>query len=259
MKLSAIVITKDEEENIGRCLDSLAFADETIVVDSESQDRTTEIAKAKGATVFTRTWPGYGPQKNFGASQAKGQWLLFIDADEEVTPELAQEITSTISNPTVDFYWLKIVTVFLGKPLHHMYGHNPRLFKKTEGQWTDSNVHEQVETLTGTTIRLHDDKSRVLNTPLLHHSHKTISSYLQRMHTYTTLDAKQMHKTNKHRSGKEVTPSLFLPFYLAIKQFLKLLLYKKGIFDGYAGLMWAALSGYYEYVMARKYIALTKS
>lgn len=258
MKLSAIVITKNEEHNIGRCLDSLAFTDEQIVVDAQSQDKTVEIAQQKGAQTFVRPWPGYGQQKNFAAGQARGEWLLFIDADEEVPPQLAQNIREAIENPSVEFYWLRIVTVFLGKPLYHLYGHNPRLFRQTAGRWTTANVHEQVETVSGVKIRLHDEHSEVIPKALLHHSHPTIASYLKKMEKYTTLDAKQMAKTNTHRSGKPVKPTLLLAPYLFTKQLVKLLFYRKGILDGIAGIIWSGLSAYYEWVMARKYIALIK-
>ena len=265
MKLSAIVITKNEEANIARCLRSLDFADEILVVDAESTDKTAAVARQHGATVFIRPWGGYGPQKNFGASRAQGEWLLFIDADEEVSPALAAEIRTTINNPTVDFYWLRIVTVFLQRPLHHLFGHNPRLFRKSAGQWTGDAVHEQVErpaegidSANYTLVHLDDRFSKILVTPLLHHSHQTVASYLKKMHRYTTLDAERMIKTGRHRSGRPVRASLWLPWYLAFRQGLKLAFYRRGILDGWAGIMWCVLSGYYEYEMARKFNAKAK-
>jgi glycosyltransferase involved in cell wall biosynthesis len=263
MKLSAIVITKNEEENIVRCLTSLAFADETIVVDAESADATADLARHTGAQVFTRPWPGYGPQKNFGASHAKGEWLLFVDADEVVPESLAEEIKETIGLPRVDFYWLRIVTVFLNRPLQHLYGHNPRLFKKASGQWTANPVHEQVERYADRNeaadfqlIQLDDRFSRVLNEPLLHYSHQTIGSYLKKMHHYTALDAAHLAKTGHHRSGRPVKPSFFLPWQLAARQFVKLAVYRRGLLDGWAGFIWCTLSAYYEYEMAKKYLEL---
>lgn len=262
MKLSAIVITKNEEKNISRCLASLSFADEQIVVDAQSTDRTVAIARAAGARIFTRPWPGYGPQKNYGASQAKGEWLLFVDADEEIPPTLAQEIQTTITRPSVDFYWFKIVTVFLGRPLYHLYGHNPRLFKKSAGQWTITSVHEQVQRYADHAnanvteyqiVQLDDRFSKVLRESLLHYSHQTIASYLAKMHRYTTLDAEQMAKTKRHRSGRSVKASWWLPWHLAIRQFIKLSIYRRGLLDGYAGLMWCIFSSYYEYEMGCKF------
>jgi glycosyltransferase involved in cell wall biosynthesis len=259
MSISAIVITKNEERSIAACLKALAFADEIIVVDAQSTDKTAEIAQAAGAKVFIRPWPGYGAQKNFGLMQAAGDWCLFIDADEIVTPQLAQEILAVTQHATKNFYWLKIVTIFLNKPLYHLYGHNSRLFKKSAGQWTSTQVHEQVEEVaTRTTIKLGDDKSAVLQAPLMHNSHQTMASYLHRMAKYTDLDAKDMAATGKHRSGRPVTPSQFLPIHLALRQFLKMYIYKQGWLDGYAGFIWCRLSAKYEYVMAQKYLALKK-
>jgi hypothetical protein len=256
--LTVITITKNEAPTIQRCLKSTSFAREQIVVDSASEDHTQKLAEQLGAKVLINPWSGYGPQKNYGANHALNDWVLFIDADEEVTPALAKEITQILSNPTRNFYWLKIITVFLGKPLHHLYGHNLRLFRKNQGHWTNTGVHEQVATLDGLVVQLNSEYSQILAEPLLHHSHPTISSYLQKMHHYTTLDAKEMATTNQHRSGRPVKPTWWLPTWLAVRQFLKLAFYRRGILDSWQGITWCALSGYYEYKMAQKYLNLVK-
>src|SRR5581483_7551678 len=235
MSLSAIVITKNAVETIGRCLTSLQFADEIVVVDSGSTDGTSTVAQELGGRVIHNPWQGYGHQKNVGISAATSEWVLFVDADEEVPPELAAEIRR-LTQPdvaAVDFYWLRIVTVFLGHPLFHLYGHNPRLFKKSAGRWTEDYVHEQVQrNEDNTRIRLGDRYSQVITAPLMHYSHRTISSYKHRMEHYTTLDAQQMKVTGHHRSGKPVSPNAFLPWRLAAKQFIKMYVYKKGVLDG---------------------------
>ena len=257
MNLSVIITAKNEESAIKRCLTSVNFAGETIVViDSKSTDNTLQIAAEHGARVYKNPWPGFGAQKNFGLSKAQGDWLLFIDADEEVAPELKKEIINTINNPAKDFYWLRIVTVFLKRPLTHLYGHNPRLLKKDAGVWTNARVHEQVELNNKQILKLGDEHSEVIKTPLLHHSHSTIKSYLNKMHTYTTLDAKQMNKTGRHRSGQQVKPSFILPYYLSFKQFIKLYFYRQGFLDGHKGFVWCILSAYYEFEMAKKYLSL---
>lgn len=258
MKLSAIVITKNEAKSIGKCLEALSFADERIVIDAESDDATVTIAKASGATVYTNPWPGYGAQKNYGMQKGSGDWVLFIDADEQVTSELAQEIQQAIHSPAYDFYWLKIVTVFLGKPLTHLYGHNPRLFKKGSGRWQAALVHEQVEHIDEEiTIKLGDQHSGKLISHLLHNSHESISSYLESMHQYTPLDAREMVSRGKHRSGRPVFPHLFLPLSLTLRQGIKLLVYRRGFLDGIPGLIWCILSAYYEWEMAHKYLAIS--
>jgi len=257
MKLSAIVITHNEESTIKRCLASVAFADEIIVVDSGSTDKTLSIARSAGARVFEHPWGGFGAQKNYGAQQATAEWVLFIDADEEVTSELKQSIITAVANPAApDFYWLKITTVFLGKELRHLYGHNPRLFRRARGQWTEDFVHEQVETVDGSRIRLGDSLSKLLSSPLMHYSHDTVKSYLSSMERYTDLDAAQMKKTGAHRSGRAIKPSWTLPWKLAGRQLVKLLFYRRGFLDGPSGLAWSFLSGYYEFRMAQKYRAL---
>lgn len=258
MKLSAIIITKNEEATIARALKSVAFADERIVVDSESTDQTIEIAQAAGAQVFVRPWPGYGPQKNFGAQQAQGDWLLFIDADEEVTPELQIAISAVISQPQADFYWLRIVTVFLGHPLLHLYGHNPRLFKKSAGQWTEGRVHEQVQAHDGHMVKLGDKRSHIITQPLWHYSHTTVSSYLTKMRQYVQLDAQEMQRTGKHRHGFSARPTWWLAPYLALRQFVKLYFYRGGWRDGWAGFVWTTLSSYYEWEMALAWRRLIK-
>ena len=262
MKLSAILITKNEARTIARALRSLAVADETIVVDSNSTDKTRAIAMQLGARVIRQDWLGYGPQKNVGLAAAQGDWVLFIDADEELTPSLAQEIKQVINSQSpnqpassVDFYWLRIVTVFLGKRMTHLYGHNPRLFRKSAGHWTAAAIHEQVVATSGSLLKLGGRNSTILTAPLTHFSHKSIASYLKKMHHYTSLDAEEISNTSHHRSGKPVTKSWLLPYQLSIKQFLKLYFYRRGCLDGYAGFIWSVLSAYYEWEMARKYLA----
>lgn len=253
MKLSAIIITKNEEEAISRCIKSVSFADEVVVVDAESTDKTVALARALGARVFIKKWEGYGAQKNFGAKEAHGDWLLFIDADEEVTPNLAQEIERALVAPKADFYWLRIITVFLTTPLRHMYGHNLRLFRATQGKWGEGEVHEQVETATGTKITLGDTHSALLTQELWHFSHRSITSYLETMHAYTTLEAKESARTGRHRSGRLLSRRWWTPWYMAVRQFLKLFFYKKGWLDGRAGIIWCVLSAYYEWEMANKF------
>lgn len=241
------------------------------MIDSDSTDNTVSLARKAGAKVYHNPWPGYGPQKNYGLELARGNWALFIDADEEVTPKLAQEIKSTINQwndntKEPKYFWFKIVTIFLGKPLNHLYGHNLRLFKKGTAKWTDAKVHEQVvrvnnetmEQFNNSTINLNDTDTTILSNPLLHHSHVTISSYLKKMHHYTSLDAEEMAQTDRHRSGRTMSASWTLPWHLSARQFIKLYLYRKGILDGYAGLMWSLLSSYYEFEMAQKYLKNNK-
>lgn len=259
MDISAIIIAKNAEKTIGRCLKSLSFCREKIVVlDSHTTDNTASISRVFGARVIPQTWKGFGTQKNFGAEQAHGSWLLFIDDDEEVSVQLQKDILETIAKTKHGVVWIPILTIFLGKPLRHLTGNNPRLFRRNAARWTDSAVHEQVERSDGTRIVLGDLYSERLSSHLVHHSHSTIRSYLSSMHIYTKLDAKEMTKTGKHRLGKNASPSWYLPYYLAGKQLIKLLFYKKGALDGIRGIAWCILSSYYEYEMAIKYIRTSR-
>jgi len=271
MSLAAVIIAKNADHTIARCLKSVSFADEIILVDSGSDDQTIKIAQHYGAKIIHNEWPGYGPQKNFGASHAQSDWLLFLDADEEVSPQL-QNTIKAITDPyhknhtavlkeigSYSFYWIRIITIFLGHPMPHLFGHNARLYKKGTGSWTDTEVHEQVQDVNQQIISLGDTNSGTITDTITHYSHTSIASYLKIMHQYTTLDANQMQKSGRHRSGRKVYRSILLPIKLAGRQFIKLLIYRRGILDGYAGFIWCLLSAYYEYEMGVKYNSKLKT
>src|ERR1700730_374560 len=146
-RLSAIVITKNEAGNIADCLDGLAFCDERIVVDSGSDDGTVDIAGRKGARVVTREWQGFGPQKNFALSLATGDWVLSIDADERVTPELAAAIKAAVAGSRAGGLELPRVSSFCGRQMRHS-GWYPdyvlRLFRRGKARFDGAVVHERV-------------------------------------------------------------------------------------------------------------------
>src|ERR1700730_3751237 len=146
-RLSAIIIAKNEARNIGACLDSLAFCDERIVVDGDSDDGTPEIARARGARVARAAWHGFGAQKNFALSLASGDWVLSIDADERVTPALARAIEDAIGRHGVDGYQMPRRSSFLGREMRHS-GWSPdyvlRLFRRGRARFSDDLVHERV-------------------------------------------------------------------------------------------------------------------
>src|SRR5690606_17033330 len=148
MKLSVIIITKNESKHILACLESVAFADEFIVVDSGSTDNTVELARDFGARVeVTSDWPGFGPQKNRALDLATGDWVLSIDADERVTPALAREIQTVLAAPEVDAYEIARLSEFCGRFIRHSGwwpDHVLRLFKRGTARFTDVAVHERV-------------------------------------------------------------------------------------------------------------------
>ncbi|SUV88617.1 transferase [Bordetella pertussis] len=158
MTLSVIIITKNEAANILACLESVAFADEFIVVDSGSTDNTVELARDFGARVeVTPDWPGFGPQKNRALDLATGDWVLSIDADERVTPELASEIQAAMAGATADCYEIARLSDFCGRFIRHS-GWWPdyvlRLFRRGSARFTDAAVHERVVPAQGQPARL---------------------------------------------------------------------------------------------------------
>jgi glycosyltransferase involved in cell wall biosynthesis len=146
-RLSAIIITRNEAANIAACLDSVAFCDETVVVDSGSDDDTVALATGKGARVVAHEWAGFGPQKNFALSLATGNWVLSIDADERVSEALANEIKAAVANGAADGYELPRLSSFLGREMRHSGwypDHVLRLFRRGKARFSDDLVHERV-------------------------------------------------------------------------------------------------------------------
>lgn len=265
--LSVVMITKNEEAHIGRALASVrGFADEIIVVDSASTDATVEIAKRFADIVVDRPWEGYGRNKNMARDLATKEWILHIDADEEVSPELSQEIRAAIDNDGPDFYWLSIITEFLGQPLTHLQGKNLRVFRRFAGRWDGKVVHEQIERTSGTTVRLNDPDTGTLRIPLVHHSHyQTLAGYHERQERYAAADALEMRKTGVDRVGKPVRVNMRNPFSVArflmeraTKQFTRKFFRQRGFLDGWQGWVWCYVSAEYEYKMCKKYLRLTR-
>ena len=242
--LSAVIVTQNEERNIQRCLDSLGFVDEIIVVDALSEDRTPAIARAAGARVFARKWQGFAAQKQFAIDQASGDWVLLIDSDEEVTPELAQEIrTVTAHDGAADGYWIPRQNFFLGKRINHgpwARDRQMRLFKRAHGEVARRPVHEGVQ--------LNGGIEQTLVSPLNHYTHQTLSETVQRMNRYTTLEAPE--RAPRRRVGlidALVAPAgVFLSYYIA----------KGGWRDGVHGYLLAATTAMYRSLLYIKTYAL---
>jgi glycosyltransferase involved in cell wall biosynthesis len=194
--LSAVVIAQNSAATIKRCLESLVFADEIVVVDALSHDGTPDIARGLGAKVFTNPWPGFAAQKQFAIDQAAGHWVFLCDTDEEVSADLAAEIRETIGRPSAttgperavggaveDGYEVRRKNQFLGEWITvGPWAHDTtlRLFRKSRGRMTQSSVHEGVQV---------DGTTGVLEHPLYHCTHPTISGSIERLNRYTTLEA----------------------------------------------------------------------
>jgi len=230
MKLSVVIITKNEEHNIRRCLESVKWADEIILVDSQSTDKTVDIAGEYGAKIFSPEWKGYGFAKREGVNNASGEWVLSIDADEEVTPELAEEIKMILTADEIyDGYLINRHTNFMGKWINHC-GWYPdyllRLFRKGSGNFNDAVIHEKVEI---------KGKTRELKSKLLHYSYPTMEAYLERFNQYTTIGAEAALASGKKAGNFDI---VFRPFISFIDHFLT----HQGFQDGIEGFIISVMS-----------------
>ena len=238
--LSAIIITKNEAANIADCLDSVAFCDERIVVDAGSTDETVQIAQSKGAQVVSHPFEGFGAQKGFALSLAASDWVLSIDADERVLPELAQEILHAVGTGAADCYEIPRRSTFCGRPMNWS-GWSPdyvlRLFRRDKAFFTADLVHERV-ICKGTAARL--------NIPLMHDPVRRLEDALSRMDRYSTAGAEQLVA-----AGKRVT---FASGILhGLWTFVRLYLLRAGFLDGREGFLLAVANAegtYYRYMKA---------
>lgn len=248
MKLSVILITKNEADNLQACLDSVRFADEWIIVDSGSTDGTVSIARAAGASVIeTADWPGFGPQKNRALDAAQGEWVLSLDADERIPDALRDEILAAISAPAHDAYAMPRLSSFCGYFIRHS-GWYPdyvvRLFRRNAGRFSDDQVHERVIVREGSTGRL--------STPMLHYSYRSDSDFLRKLDQYSSLGAQQAYAAGKRSS---LTKALTH----ALSAFIRSYVLKRGFLDGRAGLMVAITSAESAYHKYLKLMLLTEA
>jgi glycosyltransferase involved in cell wall biosynthesis len=195
MKLSVIIITKNEATNIAECLASASFADELIVLDSGSTDATASIAAQLGAKVHTcLDWPGFGKQKNRALDLATGDWILSIDADERITPALQQEIMQAIQSNTADCFDMPRRTSFCGQWINHC-GWSPdrvlRLWRRGSARFNENLVHESVQLASLAIIQV------ALQNPLLHYSYPTPNHYWDKLKIYSEAWAIQKHAEGK--------------------------------------------------------------
>ena len=224
MSLSVIIITKNEEANLQACLESVSFADQWVVVDSGSSDNTRAIATAFGAEVTqTQIWPGFGPQKNLALSLATGEWVLSIDADERVTPELAFDIRQAIADRGADAFDKPRLTQFCGQWIQHC-GWSPdrvlRLFRRGQARFSDDLVHERVLLSSGPRLRL---KGR-----LLHYSYPTPAHYWRKLEQYSMAWAEQAHARGRPSSMPRAVTSGLIAF-------IKSYFFRLGFLDGSMG------------------------
>lgn len=196
MRLSVIIITRNEADNIVDCLASVAFADERIVLDSGSTDQTVALARAAGARVeVADDWPGFGPQKNRALALARGKWVLSLDADERITPALARQIQTVLADPdAARAYAIPRLSSFCGKFIRHSgWWPDPvvRLFQRGHGRFTEALVHERLLT---------DQPAAMLTQPMLHYTYPDLTSAVQKMNRYSSDAATMMYAKGRRAS-----------------------------------------------------------
>jgi glycosyltransferase involved in cell wall biosynthesis len=240
-KLSVVIITHNEERNIRRCLESVkVIADDIVVVDSLSTDKTEEICRHYNVNFITQPWKGYSDTKNFANTQAKYDWILSIDADETLTEELSKSILVIKELAEGGFYKYNRLTNYCGRWIRHS-GWYPdskvRIFDRTKAKWTGQ-IHEKLLFDT-------DIKVNFLTGELLHYSYYTISEHIVKMNSFTDIAAKEMFE-----SGKKC--SFFKLIFKTKLKFLSVYFWKLGFLDGYYGFVIGVLSAMSEFVKYSK-------
>lgn len=244
--LSAIVITGNEERNMRDCLESIRWVDEIVVVDSASIDRTVEIAREYTQKVFIKQWQGYAAAKSFALQQCTSDWVIWLDADERVTKELAQEIQVTLGQEVVPYNGFEFPrkAFFLGRWIRHCGwypGYVVRLFKRTEASFSDTKVHERL---------LVQGRVGRLNSAILHYTDPNLRHYFDKLNSYTTLAAEDLNLNGEKGS---LWSLIVRPGWV----FIKMYVLKRGFLDGREGFILSVLSAGYVFTKYAKLWEIT--
>lgn len=235
MRLSVFILASDEALDLPSCVESVkAIADEIVVIDGGSKDETVHLAKSLGAKVFERSFDDFTSQRAFGLSKTSGDWVLSLDADERVSPELAQEIVSILSSSVFDGYVIPFQVQFMNKTMRHsgLGGETHlRLFRKDRMRLAGSHsVHEVYELPLG--------KAGSLTNVIYHRPYRDIAEYLIKCDFYAELYAKDFTKNGNRLSWRHS----LIPAY----EFFRCYFLRLGFLDGFPGFVWAALSSYHR-------------
>lgn len=245
MGISAVIITLNEETKIKRCLGSLMWADEIVVVDCGSKDKTVEFAQKTGAQVFHREFDNFSSQRNYAIEKANLEWVLFVDADEKITPELAKEIRDASKNSKHKGYNIPRSNIIFGREMKyggHQGDKHLRLFRRDSAKCLNP-IHEKIVV---------DGSIGDLKNPIIHYSTGTKKEYSVKLDFYTDLEAKFLID-----SGAKV-PRHYV-FSKPVCKFLKQYFLQKGFLDRKAGLEFYGLSAYNVFLKYKKYFALVNN
>ncbi|MEN8192977.1 MAG: glycosyltransferase family 2 protein [Bacteroidota bacterium] len=244
-KISAVIITKNEEANIERCLKSLHWVDEIIVADSGSSDRTVEICAEHNCKIIETEWLGYGKTKRLAVNSAENNWILSIDADEEVSKNSVQIINDIVKTQKYTGYKVQIKSFYLGKMIKHSgWGQEfkLRIFDKRFGNYNESEIHETV---------ILDGKKKQIDAVFLHHTYPTLEKHLEKVNRYSSLQAKELFDDGKKYS------ILLIPIF-ALNKFLSMYILKLGFLDGKEGFVLASISSFGVFLKYTKLWKLNK-
>lgn len=238
--LTVAVITWNEEERLRPCLESAAWADEIVVVDSESTDKTVEVARESTDRIWVRPWSGFAVQKNFALEQATFPWILSLDADERVTPDLRREIERVVLNDgPADGYTIPRKNLFWGGWVRHgrLYPDRQlRLFRRGRGRFVEHAVHESMSV---------EGRVERLEHPLVHESYRSLEEFLLRSNRYSTLAAAEWVSRGRRVSVGDL-------FIRPLWRFLSMYVLHRGCLDGWRGALLAALYAHYVFLRTAK-------
>lgn len=238
-KLSVVVIAKDEEKNIRDCLERVKWADEIIIIDDFSRDKTTEIAREFTSKIYRHRMEGFGQQRNFGIDKTKGDWIYFADADDRVTPELRDEILATIKNPKYNAYKIYQKTNYLGRWIRYCGWYAPvmKLLKNGKARFNFEKAIEKPVV---------EGKIGCLKNPVLHTGYPDISTHIKKISLYSKYEAETM-------AGKGVEFKRYnLAWYFLIRPLVKFFqkyIYLKGYREGMHGFILSAMNAFYLFLI----------
>jgi glycosyltransferase involved in cell wall biosynthesis len=240
--ISACIITFNEADRIERCITAVSFCDEIIVVDSHSSDGTRELAARLGARVIERDWPGYRSQKQYATDVAQHEWVLCVDADEWVTPQLRAEILALQASGFAGAHGYAVprLTAYFGGFLRHGNAwpdRKIRLYRRSAARWVGYEVHEKIAV---------DGPVKHLRAPLEHHAYRSLDEHMARIDRYARLMAEEMHREGRRCS---LATAFFHPFW----RFFRGMLIKRGLLDGWRGWLYHCVEAGYVH---RKYLRL---